>query len=117
MYSHLALSFRGGGQLHAINRSFDPEDVGATQRVPGDREHEVLLGRDAEDYAAPVCGYAARHPAHSDTQLRWVGGRMKDGRGGKGRGGEGRCRVFCGCAETTLEALGAPCRPRSSPAL
>lgn len=78
------------GKLSSGNgRPDDPEDVGATQRVPGDREHEVLLGWHAQDYAAPVCRHAAGYPSHSDTQLRSVDGKIKGRTNGRTRGREG----------------------------
>lgn len=48
-------------------RPDDPEDMGATQRVPGYREHEVLPRRHGSDNAAAVRSDAARYPSHSDT--------------------------------------------------
>lgn len=61
-------------------RSHDPEDVGATQRLPGDREHEVFLGRDPSAHAASVRCHAAGHSSHPDTQLRYYEEYVREGK-------------------------------------
>ena len=79
--SYVVTFLRRHGVFRDIyRRCYDPEDVGSTQRVPGDREHEVLLGRHVEDHAAAVCRHAAGYPSHSDTQLRWVNAGKNGGR-------------------------------------